>query len=217
MPGSRSSRRRVLRGQPVDRGGTVFILPRSTVIPLAYRKNSQNGLARRHRRPLRSNRRRRSRSLLGKARGNGGARRYCRRARESARICQDPDCARRSEGFLPRRTFGQEGPAGCQRRRCRAKLRVRRPVFAAIHAKSCRVYRARAVPAKQRQDRKRDRMRENRRPFAPRRRGLAPSIAFQGRLRMRQHRLRHGEQGGAVASRKVTLEGNCGRNSAPSL
>ena len=80
--------------------------------PLAYRKNSRNGLARRHRRPLRSNRRRRSRSLLGKARGNGGARRYCRRARESARICQDPDCARRSEGFLPRRTFGKKVPQG---------------------------------------------------------------------------------------------------------
>jgi hypothetical protein len=28
---------------------------------------------------------------------------------------------------------------------------------------------------------------------------------------MREHRLRHGEQGGAVASRKVTIEGNCGR------
>jgi hypothetical protein len=156
-------------------------------------------------------------SPQGKAPGNGEARRFLRRVRESARIRQGLDYARRSARFSPSRLFAQEGPAGCQRRRCRAKLRVRRPVFAAIHAKSCRVYRTRAVPAKQGQDRKRDRMRKNRRPFAPHRRGLAPSTAFQGRLRMREHRHRRGEQGGAVASRKVTLEGNCGRFSAASV
>jgi hypothetical protein len=185
--------------------------------PRASRKSPRIDPAGRHRRPPRSNRRKRSRSLLGKAPGIGGARRFPRRGRENARIRQDPDYGRRSAGLLPRRAFGQEGPAGCQRRRCRAKLRVRRPVFVAIPAKSYRVYRTRAVPAKQGRDRKRDRRRENRRPFAPRRRGLAPLTAFRGRLRMREHRLRHGEQGGAVASRKVTLEGNRGRFSAPSL
>ena len=185
--------------------------------PPASRKNSRNGRAGRHRLPPRSNRRKRSRSLLGMAPGNGGARRYPRRARENARIRRDPDYARRSEGFLTRRAYGQEDHAGCQRRSCRAKLRVRRPAFAAIHARSCRAYRAPDVPAKQGRDRKRDRMRKNRRPFAPRRRGLAPSIVFQGRPRMWEHRLRHGEQGGAVASRKVMLEGYCGRFSAPSV
>jgi hypothetical protein len=163
--------------------------------PLAYWKSSRNDPAGRHRRPPRSNRRKRNRSLLGKAPENGGAQRFPRRARENARIRQDPDYARRSEGLLPRRAFGQEGPAGCQRRRCRAKFQVRRPVFAAVPATRHRAYRARAVPAKQGRDRRRDRMRENRRPFAPRRRGLAPSTAFHGRLRMREHRLRHGEQG----------------------
>jgi hypothetical protein len=118
-----------------------------------------------------------------------------------SKICPQPAvCARRS-----------------RRRRCIAKLRVRRLVFAAIPAKSCRAYRMRVVPAKQGRDRKRDRMRENRCPFAPRRRGLAPSTVFQGRLRVHERRLRHGEHGGAVASRKVTFEGNCGRSSAPSL
>jgi hypothetical protein len=207
--------RRILRDLPGDRGGAVLILRRNTAI--RRQKNSRNGLAGRHRRPPRSNRRKRSRSLLDMAPGNGGARRFPRRARENARIRRDPGYARRSEGFLPRRAFGREDPAGFQRRRCRAKLRVRRPVFAAIHPKSCRVYRTRAVPAKQRRDRKRDRMRENRRPFGPRRRGLAPSTASQGRLRLREHRLRHGEQGGTVASREVTLEGNCGRFSSPSI
>ncbi len=69
---------------------------------------------------------------------------------------------------------------------------------------------ARAAQAIRGRDRKRDPRRENRRPFAPRRHGLAPSTAFESRLRMREQRLRHGEQGGAAASRKLTLEGKLG-------
>jgi hypothetical protein len=180
-------------------------------------KSSRNDPAARPRRPPRSNRRKRSRLPLGKAPGNGGARRFPRRAQVTARIRQGLDYARRSARFSPSRLFAQEDLAACQRQRCRAKLRVRRRVFAAIHAKSSRAYRARAVPAKQGRDRRRGRMRKNRRPFAPRRRGLAPSTAFQGRLRMREHRLRHGERGGAGTSRQITLEGNHGRFSAASV
>ncbi len=176
------------------------------VYPPASRKNSRNDPAGRHLRPPRSNQRKESRLPLGKAPGNGGARRFPRRARENARIRQDLDYARRSARFSPSRLFAQEDPAGWQRRSCIAKLGVQRLVLAAIHARSCLMYRARAAPATQGRDRKRDRMRENMRPFAPRRRGLAPSTAFRGRLRLREHRLRHGEQGGVVASREVTLK-----------
>jgi len=209
----RGSVRRILRDLPSP--WRRFYSTAKHGSPPASRKNSRNGPAGRHRRPPRTNRRKGSRSLLGMAPGNGGAWRFPRRARATARIRRGLDYARRSEGFLPGRAFGQEGPAGFQRRRCRAKLRVRRPVFAAMHAKSSGVYRTRAVPATQGRDRNRDRMRENRPPFAPRRRGLAPSIASQGRLRMGEHRLRHGEQGGTVASRKETLEGNCGFRPRP--
>jgi hypothetical protein len=207
---SRGSRRWDFRDQPSDRGGAVLNSTGKHGYPPASWKNSRNGLAGRHRRPSRSNQRKGSRSLRGKATGIGGARHFPRRARENARIRQGLDYARRSARFSRSGLFAQEDPAGCQRRRCIAKLRIRRLVFAAVPAKSCRVYRARAAPAKQGRDRKRDPRRENRRPFAPRRRGLAPSTAFESRLRMREQRLRHGEQGGAAASRKLTLEGKLG-------
>ena len=94
--------------------------------PRASWKSSRNDPAARPRRPPRSNRRKRSRLPLGKALGNGGAWRFPHRARETARIRQCLDYARRSARFSPSRLFAQEDPAACQRRRCRTKLRVRR-------------------------------------------------------------------------------------------